>query len=147
MDLVCYFANSVEKTLPRLVEKIYLQRNEVVILTPSKERAFAIDQTLWTYTPLSFIPHGCEYRDCQPNDHPVWITTTLDNINNGKVLVLVDKILVKIPKDLFEKVVILLNEDDHEFAESICKDFENCSFWEQTDAGWQSLPSLNPKKI
>jgi DNA polymerase III chi subunit, HolC len=56
---------SLERTLPALVERT-LERNwRAVIQVGSEERVEALDTLLWTYREESFLPHGTR-RDGNP---------------------------------------------------------------------------------
>ena len=79
----------LEKTLPRLLEKIYAAGMRSVVLIDTEERLKALDNQLWTYTPQAFLPHGGK-GDPYPEEQPVWLTTTLENPNEASVLVVTD---------------------------------------------------------
>jgi DNA polymerase-3 subunit chi len=76
-----------DRTLIKLMEKMMERHERVLILTETRERAIFLDQLLWTYTPLSFLPHGLEGDDSS-EDQPLWITSTPNNANKAGVLVL-----------------------------------------------------------
>lgn len=77
--------NSLEEMLPRLMEKIYERGLRATVVIDTPEHVVVLDKALWTYTPLSFLPHGSEGN---ADDHPIWLTTKLENKNNAQVLVL-----------------------------------------------------------
>lgn len=76
---------SVERTLPKLLEKIYTAGLRSLVLCDSQEHVRLYDTTLWTYSPGAFLPHG--YTGT-PLDHPIWLSTNPQNKNNATVLIL-----------------------------------------------------------
>jgi DNA polymerase-3 subunit chi len=80
---------SLERALPALVERT-LERNwRAVIQVGSEERVEALDTLLWTYREESFLPHGTR-RDGNPEQQPVFLTSSEENPNNATVRFLVD---------------------------------------------------------
>lgn len=83
---------TLEKTLPKLLEKIYEKGLKTVIRVESEERSKSISNTMWTYSTLSFLPHGShlcpkEFQSFQP----IWITSQEDNPINASILVITDQ--------------------------------------------------------
>jgi DNA polymerase III subunit chi len=77
---------SVEKTLPRLLEKVLEAKQRAVVLTESTARTHALNETLWTYSTNAFLPHGSA-AEGQPMEQPIWLTETLENPNQSNVAV------------------------------------------------------------
>jgi len=79
----------LERALPALVERT-LERNwRAVIEVGSEERVEALDTLLWTYREESFLPHGTR-RDGNPDQQPVFLTSSQDNPNAATVRFLLD---------------------------------------------------------
>jgi DNA polymerase III subunit chi len=79
----------LERALPALVERT-LERNwRAVIEVGSEERLEALDTLLWTYREESFLPHGTR-RDGNPQQQPVFLTSSQDNPNGATVRFLLD---------------------------------------------------------
>jgi DNA polymerase-3 subunit chi len=79
---------SLEKTLPKLLEKAYAAGQKVIVLIDSEERLGLLNSVLWTYSTNAFLPHGCAADD--PITHsrqPIWLTTKIENPNQASVLV------------------------------------------------------------
>ena len=146
-SLVVYEAISVEKVLARLAEKILQTAQRVVLFTSTPERALFFDQLLWTYTPLSFLPHGCQGQDSTPEDHPLWITTHLENPNGASILLLVEGPLTQEAETFFqrtfEKVLLLISLQERlqkrDWISRFCADFASVTSWQQTKKGWIPL--------
>lgn len=80
---------SLEKTLPKILEKVYESGLKAVVKCESDERLKTIDSTMWTYTTLGFLPHGSanDPKEFQPYQ-PIWLTTGIDNPIDATVLVI-----------------------------------------------------------
>ena len=79
----------LEKILPKLMEKVIQGEKRAVILASSKDRVEELTRILWTYSTLTFLPHGSAEDDFA-TEQPIWLTSELENPNNAEVLVLCD---------------------------------------------------------
>jgi DNA polymerase-3 subunit chi len=79
---------SVEKALPRFLEKLYNQGMICVLRTPTPERAAQWSQLLWTYGSGSFLPHGCAPESME--GQPIWITHGPERPEGAETLILVE---------------------------------------------------------
>ena len=79
----------IERSLPKLIERVLESGARAVIRTNSIERAEALNSVLWTFDQDSFVPHGTA-RDGNAALQPVWITPDEENPNGASVLVLTD---------------------------------------------------------
>ena len=79
----------LEKALPEIASKVFERGRRAVIKVGNRERLEALDNSLWTFDPGSFLPHG-HIRDGHESEQPVWLTTEDDNPNAATVLILVD---------------------------------------------------------
>jgi DNA polymerase-3 subunit chi len=144
----------IEKVLPRLLEKIYASGQKVVIMCGSDEHMKKLNTALWTYTPLSFLPHGCALdHGIQKELQPIWLTTTLENPNNSGVCVSVhEKCLHDLEYFGFQR---LLDVYDHTLTDSkdlfydrflfYAERYNTPTAWQQTKEGWKpsvDLPSV-----
>jgi len=82
-------ATPLEKALPRLLERVLEGGHRAVVLAGSAERVAALDATLWTYDPASFLPHGSA-KEGRPERQPIYLTARPENPNQADVLVLID---------------------------------------------------------
>ncbi len=79
----------------RLVEKLYLAGEKVVVWFQDQGRAVIFDQYLWTFSDTSFVPHRLVVGQ-EPVDEPVAIVVgELANPNGASHLV-----VVELPKSL-----------------------------------------------
>jgi len=81
-------ATTLEKTLPKLIEKAYESGLKTVVRTESS-RLKAIDSAMWTYATMGFLPHGSSGDPAEFTPHqPIWLTAGDDDPINATVLVM-----------------------------------------------------------
>lgn len=113
-QISCYqtIDNLLEKTVCLITEKCYLNNFRVIIITSDTEMQELINKVLWSYSQKQFIPHGSSL-DPSPEMQPVYITTDiLKNINNAKVLILVNQFIPTTALLDFDRVCIIYNDDN-----------------------------------
>ncbi|MGL4371593.1 MAG: DNA polymerase III subunit chi [Alphaproteobacteria bacterium] len=134
--------SSLEKALPRLLEKILEAGHRVVVPAGSSERVQSLSYACWTYSPLSFLPHGTQADGHRPEDQPIWLTTTEERPNGASVLVLTEGMF---PSRLegYDRYIYIYegqNPEALERAKAFGKQFEaqgvNPIYWKQTPSGW-----------
>lgn len=137
----------LEKTLPKLMEKVLQGGSRAVIVSPSKERVDILNTLLWTYTTLTFLPHGTA-DDGFADQQPIWLTSTLENPNGADVLVLCDGAQAS-PLQGFSRCLDLFDGNDTDSTQEARKRIEQykqqgfaVNYWQQDPAGaWQKLNS------
>lgn len=81
--------SSLEKTLPKILEKVYESGFKAIVRMENAERLKSIDSAMWTYTTLGFLPHGSSIDPVEFHAYqPIWLTTGNDNPINATVLVI-----------------------------------------------------------
>ncbi len=85
---------SLEAALPQILEKSLERGLRAVVKAADPAAVTRLDDHLWTFDPVSFLPHGSA-RDFKPGDgsqerQPVWLTDGADNPNGAKVLMVTD---------------------------------------------------------
>lgn len=137
-------SQSVERTLPPLLEKSLERGWRVVLQTSSEERADAIDTHLWTYRDDAFLPHGT-WRDKDASEHPVLLAFDEANPNNANVRFLLDGANLPSDADHYDRIVIVFDGDDDDAAaqarstwkDSKARGFE-VTYWQADERGrWQ----------
>jgi len=100
----------LEKVLPQLLEKTVERGWRAVVETGSRERAEALDATLWTYRDDSFLPHGLAGDETDP-DQPILIATGSENPNGANVRFFVDR---AVPRSAtgYERIVFIFSGYD-----------------------------------
>ncbi len=77
---------TLERALPKLLEKVYQSGKRAVVFTNSENRAEEINKLLWTYSTNRFLPHGTK-QDGFVEDQPVFITSENENPNKSEIAV------------------------------------------------------------
>lgn len=93
----------------RLTEKALAQGHKVFIHTGSREQSMLLDELLWTYKDISFVPHAVDRIHA---DEPVLVSHTTDHVpEHTSVLI---NLGPGVPGDLerFERVTELVDQTD-----------------------------------
>lgn len=141
--------STLAEMLPRLLEKVVAQGLRSVVLFDNQEQLTALDASLWTYSPLSFLPHGTK-KDGAAEDQPIWLTTILENPNDSQTCVLTCPVPHIWEKDMFQQYIYLFDlkdADDVATAKNIWAQQKNTfetGIWRQDDAGkWSEIASFD----
>ena len=135
-------STSLERALPRLLERARAQGHSIVVRAGSPERVVRLDAILWTYDEASFLAHGSA-RDGNPWAQPIWLTERDENPNRATMLVLVDG---SVGGDLssFARCADLFDGDDPTAVEAARERWRRAreaghelTYWQQTAAGWE----------
>jgi DNA polymerase-3 subunit chi len=133
---------SLERALPRLLERALAEGHRVVVMAGSEERAASLDALLWTYSDESFLPHGSA---CDGNAarQPIWLTTADNNPNQASMLVLIDGARSERLAE-YRRVCDMFDGNDAEAVAAArgrwraAKDSgHTLIYWQQTEAGWE----------
>jgi DNA polymerase-3 subunit chi len=76
--------------LSRLVEALYKQRRRVVVWVADEGRLQILDDYLWTFRRLSFVPHAVWTESIGDFDEPVALVSQAVNPNGAGILVVGD---------------------------------------------------------
>lgn len=133
-----------EQALPRLLQKIMNLEQNGVILTESQEKTAYIDDFLWSFEDDSWIPHS-SLKDGNENIQPFFITHTLENPNNAKILILLCAFENIIDQNLgFERTLDLFDGNNPETLAKARKRWKNAKekgyelhYFQQTPKGWE----------
>ncbi|MFA5040460.1 MAG: DNA polymerase III subunit chi [Bdellovibrionales bacterium] len=132
---------TLEQALPGLLEKTVERGLKAVVMTGSPERAEALTQQLWTYSPDRFLPHG-NAKDGHADRQPIWITAEDERPNNADYLFLTDGATSARLND-YSRVCDIFNGGDEAALAAARrrwaaekKDGHQLSYWQQTDTGW-----------
>ena len=74
------------KALCKLIETIWLRSNKVIIYCQDALKLQKMDEVLWSYEQLSFLPHVLDNDNIAPST-PVVLTSNERNINNANIIV------------------------------------------------------------
>ena len=88
MDIRLYETTDTTKALCQLTEKLYNQGKRIQIVCANQLMVNVIDQTLWQFKQLSFLPHMTDLDSVDPSTQPIFITSnTTDNLNQAEVII------------------------------------------------------------
>ena len=134
---------SLDRALPKLLEKVLEHGHRAVVMAGSDERVEALNLALWTYEQQSFLPHGSEV-DGNAERQPVFLTTHDENPNGSDVLVLVDGVESE-RLGSFARVLDMFDRHDAEAVEAARARWRQLkdqgyelAYWQQTSpGGWE----------
>lgn len=134
---------SLDRALPKLLEKVLEGGHRAVVLAGSEEQVEALGTALWTYEQRSFLPHGSA-ADGHADRQPVYLTAADENPNGSDVLVLVDG-AAPANLDGFDRVLDMFDGHDAgavDAARARWRDLKEAghelTYWQQTErGGWE----------
>jgi len=132
---------TLEQALPELLEKTLERGSKAVVMTGSPERAEALTQMLWTYSPNGFLPHG-NAKDGYAELQPVWLTAEDERPNNADILFLTDGATSNRLHEYARVCDIFDGSNDQAVAAARIRFSEAknaghaLSYWQQTEKGW-----------
>ncbi|PLX29873.1 MAG: hypothetical protein C0582_02485 [Alphaproteobacteria bacterium] len=134
-------------SLPALVDKIYGLGLRTFIFHQDRGFLQELDRVLWTYTPLSFIPHGVLGSDSPEklSFSPVWLSNDLSKSDDFDVLVAlspypVEEISEKIKRvvDMFDGTLETDVQQARDRWQAFSKNKTPCVYWTQSLEGkWE----------
>lgn len=135
---------TLEEALPALVEKSLARQWNAAIQVPDAETCEAVDSLLWTYEPVSFLPHGRD-GDEPASDHPVFVTATAGNPNRAAIRFLVHGAEPAEDLSVHERVAVMFDGRDDEAVERARDQWKGLkaaghalAYWKQTPEGkWE----------
>ena len=93
-----YFYNcshrNVVADISWLTEKLYKERDSILICCKDQETVEVIDDFLWRYKEDGFIPHSIEKKE-RSSIYPVLITTDIDEEHKHNVLLALSGVLIE----------------------------------------------------
>lgn len=79
----------LEVAMPKLLDRVYSSGLRSVVRISNPELLDNLSKALWTYEPLSFLPHGSK-KSGRGERQPIYLTTETDNPNEATILLLVN---------------------------------------------------------
>lgn len=133
---------SLEQVLPKLLEKAYATKKNILVKIGNEERVEFLNSLLWTYNDTSFIPHGSR-KDGFADQQPIWLTSGDDNPNQATLLFLVDGATASLDTlQKFERVFNIFDGNTETAliqARQFWKEIKNSNmelyYWKQDDNG------------
>ena len=136
------------KAFPKIMEVAVSKGAKVHVRCDSEAIVQEIDNLLWTYEQLSFLPHATD-KDPMPNEQPIIISSQNKPLNSADVLALVGK---DIPENIqdYKKALILCDPKDASAKEATYKqidflkknDFKIRYFKQNQNGAWEAANSF-----
>jgi DNA polymerase-3 subunit chi len=135
-------STSLERSLPKLLERAWIQGHRIVVRAASPERVEHLSDALWTYGEASFLPHG-SVRDGSASTQPIWLTHRRENPNAASLLVVVDGVEAE---DIgsYARCADLFDGNDAGAVEAARVRWRRAreaghalTYWQQTASGWE----------
>jgi DNA polymerase III subunit chi len=134
-------STSLERALPKLLERAWSQGYRVVVRAASPERVEQLNSMLWTYGD-GFLPHGSA-RDGNAARQPIWLTHCDENPNGASMVVLVDGLAAEDVQS-FARCADLFDGNDPAAVEAARNRWRRAheaghtlTYWQQTEGGWE----------
>lgn len=134
----------LERALPAILGKVLSTDRRAVVRFNDDKQVKYYNETLWTYDPNGFLPHGSK-SDGHAEKQLVYLTATAENPNNAEVLVLCHQQTV--PENIadFSLCCDFLDGLDGEAVDHARARWKlykeaghNVTYWQQTDSGgWE----------
>lgn len=130
---------TIEKTLPRLLEKIYNAGLKVHVLCQNDDQLKALDASIWTFSSNAFVPHGSIYDPQDTHaEHPIFLSLDQNIVNTASVFLS----LQPIPLQGFQKIIYFfdLYQDGAQLFEKHYQSLllQKATYWQQTETGgWE----------
>ena len=138
--------NTFQQALPSLLEKCLEREWKVTVQLENDAQRDLLNDHLWTYRDDSFLPHGSQ-RDTQsrgaadPTDHPIWLTTTTENVNASEVRFLIGSCVPGAIDD-YIRVIYLFDGHDEEAVSAARERWKiekkaghELTYWQQDEEG------------
>ena len=147
-----YFYHSakfpVDKTIAKLVEKIYGLKMNILIHCEDPSLVPIIDDLLWSYSTKTFLAHAT-FSDPMPEKQPIYITDKEENPNNSTILLAIGQ-NTPFFFTSFEKYITIFGNSDDELkaARTRYKELKNqglnIKYFKQNDQGaWEQTEATN----
>ena len=142
-----YFYNSSQRNVVAdvswLIEKLFKEKNRILVFCKDLETIEVIDNFLWAYKEDGFIPHSIATKD-KSSIYPILITTDIQEDYEHNVLLALSGSLIK-EKDLrkFSRAYYFFDDQDNkekENARQMWKSFSAlnivCKYWVNKANKW-----------
>lgn len=140
IELVVYKTQDQINTVCKIIEKSYETNKRCLLLCNNEEEVDLFDSKLWTYSKLSFIPHGSKNSVSINNAIycNTWISDELVYVNNPDYLINLGCIANNIQHNFTKIIDITCNlEDSLDIIKSKYNvSFNKCTMWIQSNNKW-----------
>ncbi len=93
----------------RVIEKAYQKGHQVWVETDSVEQAKQLDDLLWTFNDISFIPHGL--ADSEKTTHQVTLNPQINRPHHNDILINFSSTVPNFYTD-FQRIIEFVSNDE-----------------------------------
>ena len=142
-----FFYNSAKRNvvadISLLIEKLFIERNTILVCCKDQETVEVIDDFLWAYKEDGFIAHSIETKE-QFSAYPILITTNIHEDYKHNVLLALSGVFIK-ENDLrrFTKVYYFFDDQENKEKENARLMWKNlsiqdviCKYWVNKGNKW-----------
>jgi DNA polymerase IIIc chi subunit len=142
-----YFYNSSHRNVVAdiswLIEKLFKEKNRILVCCEDQETVEVIDAFLWAYKQEEFIPHSIATKE-KNSIYPILITTDIHEDYDHNVLLALSGVLIK-EKDWrkFAKVYYFFDDQENKEKENAREMWKNfsalnivCKYWVNKANKW-----------
>ena len=130
----------LEAALPKLLEKTLEAKKRALVLAGTDARVEGLAEVLWAYDQNAWLPHGT-VKDGFPDQQPIWISKSDDNINEATYLFLTDGAeTITVPD--YERCFELFDGNDPDAVsearlrwKAYKEEGHTLAYWQQTPSG------------
>ncbi len=90
-EINLYKTSDINKVLPRLIETIVAQGKKIYLYCSSSKEEEEVDYLLWSYSQLSFIPHGTT-NDPYEDEQKVLVGQNINYKTKAEILICLGEI-------------------------------------------------------
>jgi DNA polymerase-3 subunit chi len=128
--------------LPKLLEKAYSSGFRILLLAQDADKTEQLNQLLWSYHPLSFLPHG-SLKEPHQAMQPILVSDRVENSNNANVLFITSGLHLE-QTEGFERIIDMFDGNDNYAlgqARARWKAYKDAGvelvYNKQTSGGWE----------
>ena len=138
-----------DETLHKIIATICLKLinddKKIVIYNQSQEIINYLDDSLWQFPKLKFIPHAT-YQDNNKEKQPIYITNNQENPNQASHLILINQIADLNFIQNFQKTFYFFNSNDINLAKENWQNWQNnnlkLNYFKKQQDKWLNLPQI-----
>ena len=138
--------DGIQNIVCKIIEKSYAAKKRCLLLCNSEAEVELFDSKLWTYSKLSFIPHGSKYSvDNNDAIHcKIWISDSVVYINSPDYLInlghaVFNNFNMNNAQKQFERIIDItcdVNDNIETVKNKYNVNFAKCTLWIQTNNKW-----------
>lgn len=142
---------TLDKTLPILLERSLARGWKAVVQATSQERMDALDEWLWTFSEDAFLAHGAA-RDGDAQLQPVYLTIGAENPNGARIRFFIERAKLApgmVSGDDYDRLILIFDGNDDDELEAARAQWKSLkaqgaelAYWRQNDnGGWEKVAS------